>query len=54
MSEADILVGPYENIPEVSNLCHPLLLIDILPFNAQDLICNVTTENLVLDQLKIP
>ena len=65
MSEAEFLVGPYENIPEVSNFCHPLLLIDILPFNSQDLICNspycllynssgVTSENLVLDQLIIP
>ena len=29
MSEAEFLVSPYENIPEVSNFCHPLFLIDI-------------------------
>ena len=65
MSEAEFLVGPYENIPEVSNFCHPLLLIDTLHFNSQDLFSNspycllynssdVTSENLVLDQLIIP
>ena len=65
MCEVEFLVCPYENISEVSNFCHPLLLIDTLHFNSQDLFSNspycllynssdVTSENLVLDQLIIP